>query len=208
MAEISKITDITGTTYDIKDTTARSSVSGKVDKSGDTMTGDLTLPNVIVKGTGSSVVPSVMGRNQNSQSLGTIDFFTDGKMQFRCYNVGIASENYFLPTPTATNATEYSILTSKVTGTLPAGIWIVQFMAIFASNSTGYRQIGLGTSAAETHMNRYCKSVVQAANGNDTQISITTVVTPSTQTTYYLNVVQTSGSSLSVTGGLDARRLL
>ena len=43
MAEISKITDITGTTYDIKDTSARSAASGKVSKSGDTMTGSLTL---------------------------------------------------------------------------------------------------------------------------------------------------------------------
>lgn len=43
MAEISKITDITGTTYDIKDVTARSAANGKVSKSGDTMTGSLTL---------------------------------------------------------------------------------------------------------------------------------------------------------------------
>ena len=43
MAEISKITDITGTTYDIKDVTARSAADGKVSRSGDTMTGSLTL---------------------------------------------------------------------------------------------------------------------------------------------------------------------
>ena len=43
MAEISKITDITGTTYDIKDVTARSVAEGKVSRSGDTMTGSLTL---------------------------------------------------------------------------------------------------------------------------------------------------------------------
>ena len=43
MAEISKITDITGTTYDIKDVTARSAADGKVSKAGDTMTGSLTL---------------------------------------------------------------------------------------------------------------------------------------------------------------------
>ena len=202
----------------------------KVSKAGDTMTGNLAAPNYIVRGSASGVSPSIMGRSNSDSSLGTIDFMTTGQIQFRSYVVGVGSENYKLPAPTSAG-TEYSILTSKITGnqvytngnavnvanntttnvasiTLPAGIWIVQFMAIFASNSTGYRQIGLGTNSAETHMNRYCKSVVQAASGTDTQISITTVVTPSTQSTYYLNVVQTSGSTLSVTGGLDARRLL
>lgn len=43
MAEISKITDITGTTYDIKDVTARSAANAKVSKSGDTMDGILTV---------------------------------------------------------------------------------------------------------------------------------------------------------------------
>ena len=85
----------------------------RVAKTGDTMTGDLTAPNYIVKGSASGVVPAVMGRNQNGQSLGTIDFFTNGVMQFRCYNVGVASENYKLPTPTATALAEYDIITSK-----------------------------------------------------------------------------------------------
>lgn len=215
--------------YPAPDGTSDTSYDVMTSKGG-TMTGNLAAPNYIVRGSASGVSPAIFGRNNSDASLGTIDFFTTGQIQFRSYVVGVGSENYKLPVPTSAG-TEYSILTSKVTGTqvytngnavnvanntttnvasitLPAGIWIVQFMAIFASNSTGYRQIGLGTNSAETHMNRYCKSVVQAASGTDTQISITTVVTPSSQTTYYLNVVQTSGSTLSVTGGLDARRLL
>ena len=87
-------------------------LSGKVSKSGDTMTGDLTAPNYIVKGSGSGVVPAVMGRNNNGLSLGTIDFLATGQMQFRCYVIGVGSENYKLPAPTSAG-TEYSIVTTK-----------------------------------------------------------------------------------------------
>lgn len=85
---------------------------GAVKKAGDTMTGDLTAPDYIVKGSASGVVPSVMGRNSNGQSLGTIDFLTTGQLQFRSYLVGVGSENYKLPVPT-TSGTEYQILTTK-----------------------------------------------------------------------------------------------
>lgn len=43
MADISKIKTPDGTSYDIKDSTAR---TNKVDKSGDTMTGTLITPEV------------------------------------------------------------------------------------------------------------------------------------------------------------------
>ena len=202
----------------------------KVDKSGDTMTGDLTMPDLIVKAPDALSTPAVMGRNSSGQSLGTIEFLNDGQVQIRSYNVGVASENYKLPTPTETVATEYKILTTKHTGeqiytngevtavtsstltnvatiTLPAGIWILQFIAIFDSNSTGYREMGLGASALDPYMNRYCKLAVEAADGIDTELSVTTLLVPTVETTYYLNVMQNSGSSLNVIGGLDARRL-
>lgn len=75
--------------------------------------GDITAPNYVVKGSADGVNPSVMGRNQNGQSLGTIDFLVDGRVRIRSYNVGVASENYYLPPPTATGLAEYNILTSK-----------------------------------------------------------------------------------------------
>lgn len=48
MADISKIKTLDGTTYDLKDATAR---SNKVEKSGDTMTGNLVIPAVKVANT-------------------------------------------------------------------------------------------------------------------------------------------------------------
>lgn len=48
MADISKIKTLDGTTYDLKDATAR---SNKVEKSGDTMTGNLLVPAVRVANT-------------------------------------------------------------------------------------------------------------------------------------------------------------
>lgn len=74
--------------------------------------GNITAPNYIVKGSGVGVNPAINGLNQNGQSLGTIDFFTNGQIQFRSYVVGEGSENYLLPVPTSTG-TQYAILTSK-----------------------------------------------------------------------------------------------
>ena len=57
MAEISKITDITGTTYDIKDVTARSAADGKVSKAGDTTFSGRTITNHLVNFT----IPEELG---------------------------------------------------------------------------------------------------------------------------------------------------
>lgn len=48
MADISKIKTLDGTTYDLKDTTAR---NNKVEKSGDIMTGNLVVPATRVANT-------------------------------------------------------------------------------------------------------------------------------------------------------------
>lgn len=112
-----------------------------VNKAGDTMTGDLTAPNYIVKGSASGVVPAVMGRNQNGSSLGTIDFLTNGQVQIRSYNVGVASENYLLPVPTTTTGAQYSILTTKGTVTISQG-------GTGASTVAGARNaLGLGNTS-------------------------------------------------------------
>ena len=108
---------------------------------GGTMTGDLTAPNYIVKGSGSGVVPAAMGRNQNGSSLGTIDFLTNGQVQIRSYNVGVASENYLLPVPTTTTGAQYSILTTKGTVTISQG-------GTGASTVAGARNaLGLGNTS-------------------------------------------------------------
>lgn len=50
MADLSSIKLPNNETYNIKDATARTDITGKVSKSGDTMTGNLTVPTVIPSG--------------------------------------------------------------------------------------------------------------------------------------------------------------
>jgi len=74
MADIAKIVLPSGDQYNIKDDTARTGLDGKVSKSGDTMTGDLTLPNMTATGAvkvGNSVTLSY---NSTTQAL---DFIFD-----------------------------------------------------------------------------------------------------------------------------------
>lgn len=211
-------------------------IMNKVDKSGDTMTGQLNVPNINVY---NATYPQIkFSKTANSNEDGMIYFDEDNSIRRFVFRQDPTTgstyqEVYALPQTIGalTETKIYGILTSKETGaqiftngeptavasgilenvatiTLPAGIWIVQFVAVFENNATGYREIGLGAGALDPYMNRYCKMAEQAANGIDTELSVTTVLVPTVETTYYLNVMQNSGASLNVTGGLDARRLV
>lgn len=147
----------------------------KVSKSGDTMTGDLTVPNAIIKGSASGVVPAVMGRNQNGQSLGTIDFLTNGQIQIRSYLVGVGSENYKLPAPTTGAGTEYQILTTKngvfafkdqnISVNMSAGQWSTFSITQFVT-PTGYYRIAIDVVGGSNTACRSYAFVMANANAN------------------------------------------
>lgn len=74
MADISKITLPTGDTYDIKDETARTDISGKVSKTGDTMTANLTISpgGIVLNDTGTSssnITPGLTLKNAQGVSI-------------------------------------------------------------------------------------------------------------------------------------------
>lgn len=154
---------------------ATADTSDYVAKVGDTMTGDLTAPNYIVKGSASGVVPAVMGRNQNGQSLGTIDFLTTGQLQFRSYLVGVGSENYKLPAPTTGAGTEYQILTTKngvfafkdqdISVNMSAGQWSTFSVTQFAT-PTGYYRIAVDVVGGSNTNCRSYAFVMANANAN------------------------------------------
>ena len=79
---------------------------------------------------------------------------------------------------------------------LEAGTWIVVCTVRAPSNATGYRSANLGTSGQSA-----INACVAAASGNVTQFDFTKVVSPTVQTTYYLNVWQNSGTALSYSTG-------
>lgn len=69
MADIAKIVLPSGSQYDLKDATARTGLEGKVAKAGDTMTGDLNLPNMVASGTVTIGSHVVLTYNSTTQSL-------------------------------------------------------------------------------------------------------------------------------------------
>lgn len=87
--------------------------------------------------------------------------------------------------------------------TLPAGLWIVNIAINFSSNATGYRLLTLATSATSAGtINRTIR--LPAVNGNSTAINLTAFCEGGT---YYLNAIQNSGSSLTVSARYTALRL-
>lgn len=95
--------------------------------------------------------------------------------------------------------------------TLAAGTWLAIGVAAFPVNATGYRKVGIATSTSSSNMDRY--SVVSqqgfsATSGVTNQMQVITILKPTASTTYYVNVFQNSGSTLSVTGGFYAVKLV
>ena len=142
-------------------------------------------------------------------------------------------EDFELPVPTSTTAVTktYQILTTKITGTyttdlgtattvankawtqigsitLSEGTYIIHAHGAFPNNSTGYRAIALNTTTNAAQMDRFSLARQAPANGDTTELNFTKIQPVSESTTYYLNAYQTSGSSLSVTGGLRAIRII
>lgn len=99
-------------------------------------------------------------------------------------------------------------LTTVGTITLSKGTYVITGFGSFATNSTGYRQMGIATSSSSSSIDRSATSTVSAVNGSATTMQVITMINPNAQTTYYLNVKQNSGSSLSFTyGGFRAMKL-
>lgn len=103
--------------------------------------------------------------------------------------VGQVVENYLSTAKSVATSTWTSLFSFKLT----AGTWIVIYGIRTSANSTGYRQFNIaGTSAATDTQN----TVVTTPSGTYQARSIC-LVRPTSETTYYMNVWQNSGSSLS-----------
>lgn len=88
---------------------------------------------------------------------------------------------------------------------LGPGLWIVSCMVRCATNATGYRYAIISTSATgTTSINENATLLCAPANGNTTRMPIVTAINVSSSTTYYLNVRQNSGSTLTCYGNVRA----
>lgn len=105
-----------------------------------------------------------------------------------------------LKSPTATSVdTDTPKQVASIT--LPAGVHIIQFGGYFEKNSVGMRQLFISTSATPPNTASRQQHITQmAVDGKTTNMSCTTFVKPSNETTYYMYANQTSGGTLSFYG--------
>lgn len=97
---------------------------------------------------------------------------------------------------------------TKITSiTLPAGTWLITGTVLFYTNSTGYRNVKISTTSADTSVSAYYSACVPAVSGTSTVVSRALIVQLSASTEYFLNSYQNSGGSLSVDGHIRAVRI-
>lgn len=80
---------------------------------------------------------------------------------------------------------------------LPKGTWLVICKCRFSTNSTGVRKMNFSTTSGAAGWT----VSLPAATGEATDIQLVTIVDPSVETTYYMNVWQNSGSNLTCASG-------
>ena len=94
------------------------------------------------------------------------------------------------------------------TGSLSPGTYILNAMVIFPEQSGGYRKIFFATSDSGNPATRFARTTAAPVSGDDTEVQLTTLVTISSATTYYLRAYQNSGSSMSVaTAGIQILKI-
>ena len=90
---------------------------------------------------------------------------------------------------------------------LTPGTYIIKANAQFGNNSTGYRELAISSSSS-TNGTRHSFTRQMAASGAATQIQVMCIYVVSVNTTYYINARQTSGSTLTVTPGVQVIRII
>lgn len=93
--------------------------------------------------------------------------------------------------------------------TLPRGIWILSGYTQFNSNSTGIRSTVLSTSQDSGTSTRNMSSDLRTNTGNNTsKLHFVDIYQIATQTTYYLNAYQNSGSAITTYGRMTAIKII
>ena len=97
--------------------------------------------------------------------------------------------------------------TTIATITVPAGTYIINAYVNFASNSNGIRRIYVGTTEDYYANTRGSSDTRTVSDTGIIMSNLSTIHKLDTETTYYLNVYQNSGSSLSCAGSLRFLRI-
>ena len=90
---------------------------------------------------------------------------------------------------------------------LQAGTWVVVCFSTWTTNADGYRGICISATSGGDQISLIATDIRPAVSGNRTPIRIVTLLTPTSDTTYYLNGMQNSGSTLTAYPRIMAVRI-
>ena len=119
----------------------------------------------------------------------------------------ITPQKYSAATTSSDVSVPNATIKNLMTFTLSKGTWVVQVIATFPANATGYRMYGISNGTTPTYLNRFYGVNVQATSGNPTIVPFTTIISVSSNTTFYLNAYHTAGTTLNVGGGYRVFRV-
>lgn len=114
--------------------------------------------------------------------------------------VTVGYNDLTVPSGTVTNAQSI---------TLDKGMYLLYLSTYWTSNQSGYRQIGLATTTTGSNIDRYTVDRTSASGINTSAYNNLCMILNITATsgTYYHNVYQNSGSSLTAAGGYKYIRI-
>ena len=197
-------------------------VNGALPLSGGTMTGALNTANNIWNNLGDdaafgdhNVAGKMCVKTQTSTATGIVFFNNSdtnvGQMEVNNafnFNKAIKQNGIDLTPQKSSNqgtASDVNVPNNTTKNlmsfTLTKGTWFVQAIAGFTGNSNGYRRLGISTNTSSMNADRFKVVDGPSTGSTTTHLSLTTVIAVSSTTTYYINVLQTSGSTLATSGG-------
>lgn len=134
---------------------------------------------------------SIAMTDANGNYTGTfngIDLSTLGK-KVELTNTGTAVNSVSVPTGTAWQ--------DAATFTLPAGIYLLEIVARFDTNATGFRGVNMSESGGGTATNILFQDTRRAVSGTYTFVRFETIISTRSTITRHINLVQNSGSALN-----------
>lgn len=89
------------------------------------------------------------------------------------------------------------------------GVYLIQYVARFSANASGYRKIYIASSAtASDGLDRFARVSVQACNGDHTYIELVAIETLTANTTYYFNAIHNASAAVNISyPGLKIMRI-
>lgn len=89
------------------------------------------------------------------------------------------------------------------------GVYLIQYVARFSANASGYRKIYIASSATTSDgLDRFARVSVQACNGDHTYIELVAIETLTANTTYYFNAIHNASAAVNISyPGLKIMRI-